>query len=127
LSAHTLLSKLHRIGVEVRADGDVLRYGGPEKVITSELLNEMKINKTELLHMLTWDEDEAYTLLRKALAHLNAEYRKAGKPAYNAAALAESEHQIDAAFRAKDMISLRRVLHAYIVAGINEFHQHACK
>ncbi len=52
MSARALLAELNRLGVELRADGDRLRYAGPEETITEELLEKLKAHKAELLALL---------------------------------------------------------------------------
>jgi hypothetical protein len=38
MSARALLAELYRLGVKLEADGDHLRYRGPEEVIYSEMI-----------------------------------------------------------------------------------------
>ena len=67
-----LLSELDRLGVELRADGDRLRYSGTQEAVTVELLDRIGAHKAELLGLLAWYEDEALKLFRDTWASLCA-------------------------------------------------------
>ena len=49
MSAGALLAELKRLGVEIEADGDRLRYAGPEGAISPELIGRLKAHKAELI------------------------------------------------------------------------------
>jgi len=52
MSAQALLERLDRLGVELETNGDRLRYAGPNGAISSELIEDLKSYKTELLALL---------------------------------------------------------------------------
>jgi hypothetical protein len=49
MSTGALLAELKRLGVEIEADGDRLRYAGPEGAISPELIGRLKAHKAELI------------------------------------------------------------------------------
>lgn len=124
MSPQQLLSKLDRLGVELHTDGERLRYAGSEEVLTPDLLSEMKVNKSGLLDLLTWDDTEAYVLVKGTLAYLNEQHRQAGKPNFDPSALHDAGDRIDGAFVAEDMGALRHALKVYVFAGIKELYRH---
>ena len=52
MSVQDLLEELAALDVELRADGDHLRYEGPEEAVTPELLNRLRQHKAELIKTL---------------------------------------------------------------------------
>ena len=54
MNAKALLAELRGRGVEVVADGDLLRYR-PMSVITPELLDRLRAHKPGLLKLLAWE------------------------------------------------------------------------
>jgi tubulysin polyketide synthase-like protein len=49
MSTGALLAELRRLGIEIEADGDRLRYAGPEGAISPELLERLKAHKADLI------------------------------------------------------------------------------
>jgi hypothetical protein len=49
MNTGALLAELKRLGVEIEADGDRLRYAGPEGAISPELIGRLKAHKAELI------------------------------------------------------------------------------
>jgi hypothetical protein len=49
MSTGALLAELKRLGVEIEADGDRLRYAGPEGAISPELIGRLKAHKADLI------------------------------------------------------------------------------
>ena len=49
MSAGELLAELKRLGVKIEADGDRLRYAGPQEAISPELIGRLKVHKAELM------------------------------------------------------------------------------
>jgi hypothetical protein len=117
-----LLSELDRLGVELRAHGDRLRYAGPAEAVTPELLARLKAYKSELLSLSVWDEDEAYKLIKDALDHLCEQYQKTGRPDFDPATLNDVYDRIEEAYEAEDMGQLRRAVRALVVARLEEFN-----
>lgn len=72
---------------------------------------------------MTWDKDEAYELIKDALAHLNECYLAHGKPDYDGTALDAAHDRIDEACAAEDMGELRKTVRAFVVAGLKELRQ----
>ena len=70
-----------------------------------------------------WDEEEAYMLIRRALAYLCERHLEAGKPDFDAAVLDPYEDAIDETYGAEDMGALRRAVRAFVVAGLREFRR----
>lgn len=52
MSARTLIAELRLSGVELRAEGDRLRYAGPEGAVTPGLVERMRRHKPELMKLL---------------------------------------------------------------------------
>jgi|SRR5215217_4201910 len=49
MSAAALLAELRRLRVEIEANGERLRYAGPEGAISPELIGRLKAHKAELI------------------------------------------------------------------------------
>ena len=49
MSTEALLVELKRLGVEIEADGDRLRYAGPEGAVSPELIRRLKAHKVDLI------------------------------------------------------------------------------
>jgi hypothetical protein len=54
MSAKALLAELRERGVEVIAEGDLLRYR-PRSAVTQELLDRLRAHKPILLKLLAWE------------------------------------------------------------------------
>jgi hypothetical protein len=52
MRVQNLLEELADLDIQLRADGDYLRYEGPEEAITPELLNRLRQHKAELIKIL---------------------------------------------------------------------------
>src|SRR5215204_6302574 len=58
MSAKTLLSELRGRGVEVVAEGELLRFR-PRAAVTPELLDRLRAHKPSLLNLLEWERRKA--------------------------------------------------------------------
>ncbi len=68
-----------------------------------------------------WDEDEAYELIREALTYLCQRHLEAGLPDYDPAPVGAAHDAIHEAYGADDIGTLRRAVHALVVARLKEF------
>ncbi|NQW18697.1 MAG: hypothetical protein HQ478_14575 [Chloroflexi bacterium] len=57
MSAADLLERLDNRGVRVSLDGADLRLRGPAKVLTSDLTDEIRLVKSEMIHLLLADSE----------------------------------------------------------------------
>ncbi len=113
--------------VRARDAGLSLRVGGgyvvasPRALLTPEIGAEIARRKAGLLVELTWDEDAAYDLARRALTYLNEYHQRAGAPDdFSLAPLDEPERRIDAACEERDMFSYRVATREWVLAGLRE-------
>lgn len=101
---------------------DYLEMAKRVKSSAKEAKKEKKVPfADDPLSTLDWSEDEAYQLIRKALVYVNEQHQKAGKPAFDLAALDDAGDRIDEAYVAEDMAALRRAVRAFAEAGLEEF------
>ena len=68
-----------------------------------------------------WEEDEAYELIREVLAYLCRRQLEMGKPDYDPAPVGAAHDAIHEAYGAEDIGTLRRAVHALVVARLKEF------
>lgn len=108
MQATALLLALAERGIHLRAEGDALRYR-PASKTPQELVEAIRVNKGELLALLTWEEDDAFALVREALASVAARYVAGEDLTY----LRPYGDAVDAAFAAEDMHRLRVSCHRY--------------
>jgi hypothetical protein len=117
-TALDLLIECHQAGIYLRALSDEeLEYEGPEELLTDESVTDLKKHKTELLSLLKWDEEEAYALIRRALAYLAERYVKDS----DLLVLSPWEDRIDEAYAREDMGALRVAIMGYVRAGLASF------
>jgi hypothetical protein len=58
MNAAAMLENLAREGVRVWiTDGEDLRYRGPKKALTTDVLNELRVRKQEVIRILREDEE----------------------------------------------------------------------
>jgi hypothetical protein len=113
-----LLIECHQAGIYLRALSDEeLEYEGPEELLTDEGVTALREHKAELLGLLKWDEEEAYALIRRALAYLAHRYLKDS----DLSALNPWEDRIDEAYAREDMGALRVAIMGYVRAGLASF------
>lgn len=56
MSAEELLTEIASLGIELRADGDLLLYR-PVEAVSVELLSRLRTHKDEIIDRLTWPEE----------------------------------------------------------------------
>jgi hypothetical protein len=59
MSAGALLAELKRLGIEIEADDDRLRYAGPEEALAPGLIERLKLHKVDLLALLHRGEKDS--------------------------------------------------------------------
>ncbi|MDP9479071.1 MAG: hypothetical protein M3R38_25895 [Actinomycetota bacterium] len=117
-----LLVRARDAGLSLRAeDGYIL--ASPKARLTPEIGAEIARRKAGLLVELTWDEDAAYDLARRALTYLNEYHQRAGAPDFSLAPLDEPERRIDAACEERDMFSYRVATREWVLAGLREIER----
>ncbi len=117
-----LLIRARDAGLSLRAD-DACIVASPRALLAPELRDEIVSRKAELLVELTWDEDAAYDLARKALAYLNEYHQRAGAPDFSLEPLDEPERRIDAACEDRDMFASRIATREWVLAGLREIER----
>jgi hypothetical protein len=117
-AALDLLIEFHQAGIYLRAISDEeLEYEGPEELVTDEGVTGLKKHKAELLRLLEWDEEEAYALIRQALAYLAERYVENS----DLFALDPWEDRVNEAYAQGDMGALRVAVRGYVRAGLASF------
>ena len=119
-AALDFLVELHQAGIYLRAvpDGG-LEYEGPEDLVTNEIVVSLREHKAELRKLLVWDEEEAYTLIRQALAYLAKRYVENS----DLSALEPWGEQVNEAYARGDMGLLRVAIRGYVQAGLGSFRK----
>ena len=119
-AALDLLVELHHAGIHLRAiSNEELEYEGPEDLVTTKVLANLREHKPELLRLLEWDEEEAYGLLRKGLAHLAKRYVEGS----DLSVLDPWDDRINEAYVHEDMGELRVAIRGYVDAGLASFRR----
>jgi hypothetical protein len=119
-AALDLLVELHNSGIHLRAvsDGE-LEYEGPEYLVTDEVLANLRNHKVELLGLLRWDEERAYSLIREALRYLGKRYVEGS----DLSVLGPWEDRMNEAYSSEDMGALRSAVRGFVRAGLASFRK----
>jgi hypothetical protein len=119
-AALDLLIEFHHAGIYLRAISDkVLEYEAPEELVTDEGMTALREHKAELLRLLKWDEEEAYALIRRALAYLAKHYNEGS----DLSVLGPWEDRMNEAYAREDMGTLRVAIRGYVQAGLASFRK----
>jgi hypothetical protein len=117
-AALDLLVELHGGGIHLRAVSDEeLEYEGPEDLVTDEVVARLRNHKADLLELLTWNEERAYTLIREALRYLAKRYVEGS----DLSVLNPWEDRINEAYSREDMAALRVAIRGFVQAGLASF------
>ena len=115
MSATDVLKRCARAGVHLEVSGDKV-VAEPTGNLTDDLRVAIREHKPDLLALLQWNDDDAFSLIRKCLAYCAELYD--GGPLDT---LRVSGDAVDMAFRAEDMFLLRVACRSYAQAAVSLF------